>query len=138
MLDGKKLVAKVKEETRFVKSEHSTLQNWLKVLQSEDKTLKTEIVQWKEKATSEKLELESCIRSLQGELEGWKQRAKEEEGIWLGSKTLPTSTNPKKNRKKNNRTRGAWKKGKGGQTKKRRATELTNSKQRARILPPTR
>jgi len=81
LLDGKKLVAEAEEETRFVKSEHSTLQSWVKVLQSEDKALRTEIVQWKEKATSEKLELESCIRSLQGELEGWKQRAQEEEGM---------------------------------------------------------
>ncbi|CAM6009909.1 unnamed protein product [Sphagnum balticum] len=81
LLDGKKLVAEAEEETRFVKSEHSTLQSWVKVLQSEDKALRTEIVQWKEKATSEKLELESCIRSLQAELEGWKQRAHEEEGM---------------------------------------------------------
>ncbi len=81
LLDGKKLVAEAEEETRFVKSEHSTLQSWVKVLQSEDKALRTEIVQWKEKATSEKLELESCIRSLQAELEGWKQRAQEEEGM---------------------------------------------------------
>ncbi|CAN5977108.1 unnamed protein product [Sphagnum jensenii] len=81
LLDGKNLVAEAEEETRFVKSEHSTLQSWVKVLQSEDKALRTEIVQWKEKATSEKLELESCIRSLQVELEGWKQRAQEEEGM---------------------------------------------------------
>ncbi|CAM6059910.1 unnamed protein product [Sphagnum tenellum] len=81
LLDKKKLVAEAEEETRFVKSEHSTLQSWVKVLQSEDRALRTEIVQWKEKATSEKLELECCIRSLQGELEGWKQRAQEEEGM---------------------------------------------------------
>jgi chromosome segregation ATPase len=76
LLDGKKLVVEVEEETKFVKSEHSTLQSWVKVLQSEDKAPRTEIVQWKEKATLDKLDLRhGCIRSLQGELEGWKQRA---------------------------------------------------------------
>jgi hypothetical protein len=40
--------------------------------------------------------------------------------IELGLETLPTSMDPKNNRKKNNRTSGVRKKGKGGQTKKRR------------------
>jgi hypothetical protein len=57
LLDGKKLVAEVEEESRFVKLEHSTLQSWVKVLQSEDKASRTEIVQWKEKAASDKLDL---------------------------------------------------------------------------------
>jgi len=57
--------------------------------------------------------------------------------VELDSEMLPTFTDPKKNIKKNNGTRGAQKKGKGGQTKRGRTTELTNSKQRAQILPPT-
>jgi hypothetical protein len=57
--------------------------------------------------------------------------------VELDSKMLPTPTDSKKNRKKNNGTGRAQKKGKGGQTKRGKTTELTNSEQRARILPPT-
>jgi hypothetical protein len=49
--------------------------------------------------------------------------------IELGLEMLPTSTELKKNRKKNNWTGEARKKGNGGQTKKGRTTKLTNLSQ---------
>jgi hypothetical protein len=49
--------------------------------------------------------------------------------IELGLEMLPTSTELKKNRKKNNWTREAHKKGKGGQTKKGRTNKFTNLRQ---------